>query len=342
MTQKWLIIPTFVTVMLALPRPAAAICADRYACGSNSPEVDHYGLGGLYVTGQLNDDGIALVRFAKGPFLYTLSVSGGRIRGTAPGVPPLEGAALRGAYLVLSRAGALYYKVTIADVAPATYASYPHDPIETYLLVWAPYNSPREPQNVCTAPPSPPRTVADEGGDWDPFAERSSMRPTYSVVYEGDRIRSITKTIDPAADLNWFNIGCAGHTLAKLHLTHNSWVGRGGRFIDSLGSRQAVLKMLVADYCGDGTPFTVFGQPLVWADDDTMTYFAPAKVFEARWTPNGAGCLDVPRVAAHPTMAAHSEFPDIETAIVAHCPRPPPCSAPDPNAGNEPVQSANP
>ncbi len=341
-TQKTLIIPTILAVMIALPSTAAAICTDEYTCGSNSPEVDHHGLHALNLKGIPNEDHISFVRFAKGTQIYQLSVVNGHIRGTAKGLPVLEGDALKDAYLVLSRPGGLLYKVTIAGVGTATFASDPKLPIETYLFVWAAFNSPLEPTNICVAPPAPPVVPIDEAGDWDPIAQRSSMLRTHTLLFEGDVIHAATKTIEPTPDVDWFNFGCAGHTLAKLHLTHNTAISRTGTPSATWAARQAVLKMLVADYCGDGTPFTVFGEPLVWKDDDTMSYFATPGPFEARWTANGPGCLDVPRVLANPTAQALDKFPDIEAAIAAHCTRPQPCYLPDPNPPqSEPVHSAN-
>jgi hypothetical protein len=93
---------------------------------------------------------------------------------------------------------------------------------------------------------------------------------------------------------------------------------------------QAALKMLSADYCGNGTPFTVTGEPLVWRSLSGMDFNTTPTDLEARWDQNGARCLDVPRalVTRNPAMAR--AFPDIETAIAQTCPRPPRCANSDP------------
>ena len=72
-----------------------------------------------------------------------------------------------------------------------------------------------------------------------------------------------------------------------------------------------MLKMLTADYCGDGTPFTVAGQPLNWMDDrGTMKLLQqpPQLGFEARWNDAGPVCLDKPRVDVHPTKLSDTTF----------------------------------
>src|SRR6185295_18525269 len=78
--------------------------------------------------------------------------------------------------------------------------------------------------------------------------------------------------------------------------------------------RQAMLKMFTADVCGDGTSFTVQGQPLVWADANGVTSFVkPPGSLEAIWNEGGALCLDTPR---RPELA-----PAIATRCGARLPR---------------------
>lgn len=71
-----------------------------------------------------------------------------------------------------------------------------------------------------------------------------------AIVFETDRFDAASKTMDPVGDPRWFNIGCAGHTLAKMHLTRNTIASGAAAHGVSANDRQATLKMLVADYCG--------------------------------------------------------------------------------------------
>jgi hypothetical protein len=76
-----------------------------------------------------------------------------------------------------------------------------------------------------------------------------------------------------------------------------------------------MLKMFTADVCGDGTSFTVHGQPLLWADANHLMGFAkPAASLEAVWTDKGAVCLDTPR------------RPELAEAIAARCGALPRCT----------------
>jgi hypothetical protein len=75
------------------------------------------------------------------------------------------------------------------------------------------------------------------------------------------------------------------------------------------------LKMFTADVCGDGTSFTVHGQPLLWADANHLTAFErSAASLEAVWTDQGAVCLDTPR------------RPELAAVIAAHCGALPRCT----------------
>jgi hypothetical protein len=95
-----------------------------------------------------------------------------------------------------------------------------------------------------------------------------------------------------------------------------------------------MLKMLAADYCGDGTPFTVAGQPLNWRDDrGTLKLLKPLAqlALEARWTDTGPACLDKPRVDVHHTALSNAVFGpnvNIYDLVQATCPQqmPPQCA----------------
>jgi hypothetical protein len=94
--------------------------------------------------------------------------------------------------------------------------------------------------------------------------------------------------------------------------------------------RQAMLKMLVADYCGTGRAFTVPGEPLLW-QSGRISYALPPLNLEARWTANGASCLGVPRLNVHPDPGSFFSE-NIMTDIIAECGSnlPPQCTDIDP------------
>gem|GEM_PF-2537777 len=91
-------------------------------------------------------------------------------------------------------------------------------------------------------------------------------------------------------------MACRGHAVAKLKfLGHDPNDDYGS----SEDQRQAALKMLTADYCGDGNPNTQVGTPLNFEDSlglFTPDFFAPFGAIEARWDSEGATCVNEPRL----------------------------------------------
>jgi hypothetical protein len=245
----------------------------------------------------------------------------------------LSGGALIGGYLYLTN-GSRSFEIVVTEVStvdswaqPA--AGAPHVTLESYRLDWTELvnNTPGRFQNVCKNPPT--RESSDLLG-------MVGQNAYHTLLFEGDRIDAAHK-LDTAIDPSWFNLGCAGSALAKMALTgHTQAAANANTFVTTLPERQTMLKMLAADYCGDGTPFTVAGQPLNWADDhSTMKLTAllaqPPQplVLEARWTATGAACLDVPRVDAHPTTLSAQVFgPNVYDQVRNHCPAqmPPACA----------------
>jgi hypothetical protein len=123
---------------------------------------------------------------------------------------------------------------------------------------------------------------------------------------------------------SWFNLACAGSAMAKMHLLRHTQPGSlvpvtGAPPVpladpSTLPERQAMLKMLTADYCGDGRSFTRTGQPLRYMD---RRHWYPGVPFsldpaafeigsiEAIWGASGAVCLSQPRLAAMDEIQDH-------------------------------------
>ena len=91
--------------------------------------------------------------------------------------------------------------------------------------------------------------------------------------------------------------------------------------------------MYTADYCGDGTSFTIFGENLGWKDNHgwfSYYYPLPSLTLEARWGPDGPICLESPRLTGSTDPLVGIEFPNgVDQAIDDQClpTRPPTCSS---------------
>jgi hypothetical protein len=223
------------------------------------------------------------------------------------------------------------YYIRIANVREMTYPFGPPDPLDAYVLEWADAGT-QTYVNLCANPPHYLLNRSVEHA----FIELLGLDPSEAVVFGLDVIDTTAKRMQQTGDDRRFNIGCAGHTLAKLHLTRNT-----------LGStpyqdpwlhaerRQATMKLLVGDYCGTGRSFTLPGQPLQWkgdVDDARDSYFTGVAIagIEARWNAEGATCISEPRMATSTLVDAPKYFPDIWAQLKEECDRPA-CSPEDPD-----------
>jgi hypothetical protein len=294
---------------------------------TNSPELIHFGIHEVSLFGQLDRTGFFLdragrsrVQIWKNGYPWDLHIENNRLVGKSHvGSWRLEGAELKGAELrVRQNISAWFnksrpaYKIAIDNVRLAWFEVGPQGTFEAYRMSWVEPDG-RADKNICNGPP--PATI-------DP-KELLGMATDEVLVYSGDRIDPTTMTMSAVRDNNWFNFGCAGRTLAKLHLTRNtitSQVPTSDPMLD-WARRQATLKLLVADYCGKGRPITMSGTPLRWKTE-LMGYIQTPSEIEARWDQNGASCLGKPRLGAW-----NDYFGDVAEAIRKSCDGtlPPPC-----------------
>ena len=246
----------------------------------------------LNLNGLPNQVGLSIVGIERDHTAYILEVSGASItaRPADSGSPVRSGRDLVGLTLQLEDAAGGRSVIEFAGVGTTAYWAGPTEAVPTYTLTYT-STTHSDPQPLCT-------TNRNE-----------------AILFAGDRYDAERKTVmaTGAATAGWFNIACSGTALAKLHLTRHT---EASEIVKTTAiERQAMLKMFTADVCGDGTSFTVHGQPLLWADANHLTAFnQPAATLEAVWTERGAVCLDTPR------------RPDLAAAIAAHCGSLPRCT----------------
>jgi hypothetical protein len=298
------------------------ICDSDGVCPTNSPVVKTFPFIDLYVlpNQQANAQGFVISRFEINGVSHGFRVQNGRISGQL-GNTIVTGNGLNGAELYLRRAGTEYV-LRIKSVVPIrmwaklTPASLPLQ-VEAYELEWAHVlggNPISQWLNVC-------RAAMLKYGSPDLVYGSSLVQNYVTFVIEGERIDPKAKAIT-GWNTNWINLGCAGHTLMKMYLTGHVGIAASMGYFTTMDERQTMMKMFAADYCGRGHPFTVPGVPLQWQDHrGWLSYTGTVATIEARWTPNGAACLNVPRVMAHPTSDSRAQWPfTVIPEINAHCP----------------------
>lgn len=131
-------------------------------------------------------------------------------------------------------------------------------------------------------------------------------------------------TATHVADEDHFTVACRGAAIAKCaewgYRQWDHWTEDNGTNTQEVSFRafhQACVRMVRADYCGDGVPHTETGTVIdVW-DAAGLQEETPGNTLplEAEWTPSGAACVKHVRWTA--TAAAPSV--DVETYIKTHC-----------------------
>lgn len=313
---------------------------DDWGCGMNSPEIDHLGMHDLHgvVGGTPNANGFVVTGIEKrtcggSPITCTTTKydrvysANGELRASGSS-GSLGGGAIVGLVIRVANS-ANKYVITVAEKGRnvkmwAKITGTEQWPV--YNLKWDVDHGEgqkNEWKGICTRPPL------------DGNSELLGMNGFHSVVFENDEIDAAAKVVvGTRPEKHWFNIGCAGHAIAKLLLTGNTSAADAKfGFTSSFDDKTAALKMITADYCGKGFPFTVAGQPLAWADRNYWNKYPMgfSGMKEAEWTSSGVSCLNKPRVYANPTALGTATFPDLALDIKAACggKLPPPCKDDD-------------
>jgi hypothetical protein len=128
-----------------------------------------------------------------------------------------------------------------------------------------------------------------------------------AVIFRGDHYDGYKKTVEEIGFQDpRFNIGCMGTAVAKMQLLRHTLASSDDLHKTTPDQRQALLKMITADYCGGGTTYTFNGHPLHhdWAQNWHPIYSPqPEDAMEALWTSSGATCLDLARaIDVDPTI----------------------------------------
>jgi hypothetical protein len=144
-------------------------------------------------------------------------------------------------------------------------------------------------------------SVQVAAGSWQPLCARHGDGTQYAVVLPGREMPD-----GSLGEGDGFALSCTTGALAKcLRMGYEPWhSGSDGRRMRA--AFQACLRMVRADYGGDGTPHTENGHQIDVFDDLGIQQAdrLPGQSFEAGWGPQGAVCVHHLRVATSSTLAA--------------------------------------
>jgi ADYC domain len=167
----------------------------------------------------------------------------------------------------------------------------------------------------------------------EPICKKDDGNATHAVLlvneqYDVDHAKVLGTKPD------WFTIACEGSALFKMRFAgYDPEVPTSDPESSTPEERQATLKMITADYCGDvALSFTEVGTPVRWQNEygwcssDTANgtkecpYFpvdTEIESHEAIWGPDGALCLDVPRLGKRENVEAICSIPKCDGATMA-------------------------
>jgi ADYC domain len=277
-------------------------------CGTNTPYVHGIAFDGLYVDGNRSDQGFRILGFKNenndnaslsvedGQFLAPYSVHQGTIE--------LE-------WRDPSSGCTRHYDLKISDMHHWLLWTGHHE-IPVYTIYAIDRKKPDNYEPICKK---------DDGGD------------THAVLlvnerYDIDRARVL------GTEPNWFTIACEGSALYKMRFAgYDPEVPTGKPYSSTPEERQATLKMITADYCGDDeSSFTEVGTLVRWQNEykwcssDTNSgtkecpYFpvdTEIESHEAIWGPDGALCLDHPRLGKDVVCGPNKKIPPCDGATMA-------------------------
>jgi hypothetical protein len=290
-------------------------------CGQNGPYLEGFPLRELNTAGP-NEDGYQIYNFFNDDLdrYLTLDVENGEFIGRDPNDDVVaSGEELVGDSFMFSN-GIDYWDIKIAGYTDALeyWGNVAGATLSAYRLQYRRRGGRLEWKDLCKDPVSvrsDPNWLAAGGYE------------TYAILIPGERYdaKAITVRQDAPAE-NWVTIACAGTGLAKMMLMgYNPMIPEGDAYHTTWEERQATIKMITADVCGSGNPFTIPGRRLLWANDAGWHTVDNNDVdtVEAVWAKDGALCLDTPR------LEGHEEYENIVTEIELECGTlPPSCAHP--------------
>lgn len=278
----------------AEPAPLATATAELacydWGCTGNSPVMGPYRSHEFHTGGLENREGLRVDGLWIAGVRYAPLVIGARLSAVRGATVKTGAALVDGYFRVLDDDTGAEFHIRIAHVSNVVrYWLGDADVVQTYELVYRQLPAITE-LPVCA---NPPDSLDPTSGGGAPAAW---LAPFEAILFTGDRYDGVTKAVwatggEPTH--GWFNIGCAGSALAKLHLNRHTTAGAKGLYVASPDARQTLLNAFTANLCGTGAAFTEPGTPLRWTDAaGWKPALDPAATPEGVWGPAGVICLE--------------------------------------------------
>ncbi len=269
-----------------------------WGCDANSPMMDAFEFHDLHEDGLPNAADMRLEYLIQGGEKYRVHVDGAKLTGIplSPGLPLLQGPALVGSYMKILAPNGDVYRMYIKGWSNAT-KMWIGNPtlIESYDLVYYSEIHPTDPRPVCN---NAPGRYDAEGQFW--------LKPAESFFFTGDLYDAKTLTVKATSfseSRGWFNIGCAGSSLAKLVLNRHASVSMDSTHLTGWKERQTMLKMYAGDVCGHGIASTQQGEPLHFQDKNGWRKLTGWEAsYEGLWTHDGMVCMEEHRLLNDPAL----------------------------------------
>lgn len=130
-------------------------------------------------------------------------------------------------------------------------------------------------------------SVSVAGDRWHPLCVDAAGHPLFADATGGtwDLRQGVRGGGSYHPENSDFSLACRGSAIAKcVELGYKPWAGFESEIV-------ACTRAMRADYCGDGTPFTVTGTMINIFDDIGIQADTVDWVPEAAWSPEGALCV---------------------------------------------------
>jgi hypothetical protein len=153
-------------------------------------------------------------------------------------------------------------------------------------------------------------------GLWYPVCKSADGSPADAIPLEGrwDYRQGTVGGGEKLYDATSFTFACEDAALAKcVHYGYKPWQSVNG--VSLADYHQACTRMIRADFCGDGSSYTVTGHWVNLFDAVSIQVDTEAWAAEAEWTPEGAHCFTSQTRASEPIQCGDRLVPSCGTSF---------------------------